>query len=165
MCFLSLVRNPKKHWDSAIALVFHCLIGGLFFKAGGWNAFLFAFFLPALISSSIGTYLFYVQHNFCGATFEPKESWTKVKASIQSTSFLQMSPAMNWFTGNIGYHHVHHLNSMIPFYNLPEAHKAFIKIQDVQTTSFHPSEMLKCLRLKLCNDENGILCELKQAKS
>ena len=60
-----------------------------------------------------------------------------------------MGRVMCWFTGNIGYHHVHHLNSKIPFYRLPEAMAAIADLQSPVTTSLHPRDVLACLRLKL----------------
>jgi len=164
MCLLSLVRNPKKHWDSAIALVFHCAVGAAFITLGGWDTFIYAFLIPAFISSSIGSYLFYVQHNFRGVTFEPKESWNRVRAAIQSTSYLKMNPLMHWFTGNIGYHHVHHVNALIPFYHLPKAHDSFIELKSVHTTSFNPVEMYKCLKLKVWDPNLGRMLSLREVK-
>ncbi len=60
-----------------------------------------------------------------------------------------MGRLMRWFTGNIGYHHVHHLNSKIPFYRLPEAMAAIKELQDPVTTSLRPRDVFACLRLKL----------------
>ena len=164
MCLLSLVRNPKKHWDSAIAILFHITAGGAFLVLGGWATFLYAFLIPAFISSAIGSYLFYVQHNFTDATFEPKESWNRVSAAIQSTSYLKMNPLMNWFTGNIGYHHVHHLNALIPFYHLPAAHESFVQLKAVHTTSFNPVEMYNCLKLKVWDPNLGKMLSLKEVR-
>ena len=62
---------------------------------------------------------------------------------------------MNWFTGNIGYHHVHHLNARIPFYRLPEAMAALEELQSPGTTSLNPRDIAACLRLKLWSPEEG----------
>ncbi len=56
---------------------------------------------------------------------------------------------MAWFTANIGYHHIHHLNARIPFYRLPEVMREMPELQQPGTTSFHPLEILRCLRLKV----------------
>jgi omega-6 fatty acid desaturase (delta-12 desaturase) len=56
---------------------------------------------------------------------------------------------MAWFTANIGYHHVHHLNHRVPFYRLPEVHRAIPELQEVKTTSLHPMQIVRCLRLKV----------------
>jgi omega-6 fatty acid desaturase (delta-12 desaturase) len=75
---------------------------------------------------------------------------------------MVMSPVMNWFTGNIGYHHVHHLNSRIPFYRLPEVMAAMPELQHPFTTSWNPIEMMRCFRLKLWDSEAGKMITLKQ---
>jgi omega-6 fatty acid desaturase (delta-12 desaturase) len=60
-----------------------------------------------------------------------------------------MNPVLRWFTANIGYHHIHHLNARVPFYRLPEVMKAFVELQTPKTTSLKPQDILKCLRLKV----------------
>jgi hypothetical protein len=62
---------------------------------------------------------------------------------------MKMNPFMAWVTANIGYHHVHHLNARIPFYRLPEVMKALPELQAAKTTSLHPVEIWRCLRLKV----------------
>jgi omega-6 fatty acid desaturase (delta-12 desaturase) len=114
MCILSVVRSPSKHWDSVIALVFHFGIGALIFTFFGWQLFLIAFLLPALISSAMGSYLFYAQHNFPGATFKEKDGWSYVNAAMNSSSYMKLNPLMHWFTGNIGYHQKQETASMFP---------------------------------------------------
>jgi acyl-lipid omega-6 desaturase (Delta-12 desaturase) len=111
--------------------------------------------LPFAITFGMGAYLFYCQHNFPGATFRENHEWTYDNAALSSTSYMVMSPAMNWFTGNIGYHHVHHLNSRIPFYRLLEAMKDMPELQNVGKTSWRISDMIDCFQLKLWDPENG----------
>jgi omega-6 fatty acid desaturase (delta-12 desaturase) len=62
---------------------------------------------------------------------------------------MKMNPVLHWFTANIGYHHVHHLNSRIPFYRLPETMAAFKELQSPGTTTLWPKDVLHCLRLNL----------------
>ena len=66
-----------------------------------------------------------------------------------------MSPLMHWFTGNIGYHHVHHLNALIPFYRLPETMEALVELQSPGVTSLSWRDVIACLRLKLWSPEMG----------
>jgi omega-6 fatty acid desaturase (delta-12 desaturase) len=61
---------------------------------------------------------------------------------------------MHWFTGNIGYHHVHHVNSLIPFYSLPAAMAAIPELQHPVTTSLHPRDILACFRANLWDETN-----------
>jgi acyl-lipid omega-6 desaturase (Delta-12 desaturase) len=79
--------------------------------------------LPVLfISHSMGLWLFYIQHQFEDATWERNEDWDYKTAAIKGSSFLKLPVVLQWFTGNIGFHHVHHLSSRIPNYNLPKCH-------------------------------------------
>jgi len=158
MCMLSLIRNPTKHWDSALALIFHYGVGIVIFISFGWLSFLLAFLIPAIVSSGIGSYLFYAQHNFPTTTFEEKDNWTYAKAALQSSSYMKMNPIMKWFTGSIGYHHIHHINALIPFYRLKEVHEAFPEFQSAKTTSLNPKEMWRCLEVKVWDaDQNRML--------
>jgi len=165
MCVLSLIRSPRKHWDSAIALVVHHSIGIGFILLGGWAVFWYAFMIPALISSFIGSYLFYAQHNFPGATFENKKNWTYVDAALHSTSYIKMNRVMCWFTGNIGYHHVHHINAQIPFYRLQEVHKAFSEFKIVKMTSLNPLEMYRCFQLKVWDSDLNRMLKLSEIRN
>jgi len=164
MSLLSLFRNPDKHWDSAIAMLFHLAIGICFIVFGGWATFWYSFMIPAIISSFIGAYLFYAQHNFPSATFNNKEDWNYADAALYSTSYMKMNALMNWFTGNIGYHHVHHLNALIPFYRLPEVHKHFAEFDVVGTTSFSPIDMYRCFEMKVWDPELNRMIKLHEIK-
>lgn len=162
MCMLSLLRNPTKHWDSAIALLFHHGCGFVFYYVGGWPAFWFGFMIPAFVSSAMGSYLFYAQHNFPTSTFKSKEDWNYVDAALESSSYMKMNRVMHWFTGNIGYHHIHHTNAQIPFYNLPEVHKKFEEFNVAKTTSLHPTDIARCFRVKVWDPEVNRMLALKE---
>src|SRR5262249_28750264 len=82
-----------------------------------------------------------------------RADWDYVAAALYSSSYVRMHPVLHWFTGNIGYHHVHHLNARIPFYRLPEAMAAIVELQSPGTTSLHPFDVYRCLRLKLWDRE------------
>ena len=158
MSILSLVRNPRKHWDSAVALLFHIALGTAIYTYFGWVGLLLGFFIPYLISHALGSYLFYAQHNFPDVTFKDKEGWTYISAALESSSYMKMSRLMHWFTGNIGYHHIHHVNEAIPFYRLPEAYAKIPALQNAKTTSLHPAEIRRCFQLKVwAPDENRMI--------
>jgi omega-6 fatty acid desaturase (delta-12 desaturase) len=162
MCIRSFMNNRDKHWDSLIAVVLHVGIGvGIIFWLG-WTAFLLGVVAPALIALGLGAYLFYAQHNFPTATFADKEGWSYVNAALGSSSYMRMNQVMHWFTGNIGYHHIHHLNARIPFYRLPEVYKAIPELQDAKTTSLMPGEILRCLRLKVWDPDLGRLIGFRE---
>ncbi|MEM9675659.1 MAG: fatty acid desaturase [Bacteroidota bacterium] len=156
----SIIKSPKNHWDSAIALVLHFAIAGLIFYFGGLSALFFSWLLPFILAHGLGSYLFFAQHNFPGATFAENKDWDYANAAIQSTSFLVMNPVMNWFTGNIGYHHVHHINHRIPFYRLKETMEEMPELQNPITTTLHPRDMIACLKLKVWDPEKGEMVSL-----
>lgn len=162
MCISSLVSAPRKHMDSFIALAAHAAITYFAITLFGWQAWLLTIFIPIFIASAIGAYLFYAQHNFPGTAFSVKEEWKYEKAALESSSYMVMNPFMQFMTANIGYHHVHHLNSRIPFYRLEEAVKAIPELQNPRTTSLSPMEIAACLRLKVWDPERNRMIGLKE---
>jgi len=148
-CINSIIKSPKKHFDCGLALVIHFGFGSLLAYFGGVQALFLTLIIPHFIACVLGTYLFYVQHNFPEATFKLTTNWNYEYAAMSSTSFFKMNPIMNWFTGNIGYHHVHHLNSRIPFYRLEETMNQMPELKDVAKTTFNPIDVKNCLRLKV----------------
>jgi omega-6 fatty acid desaturase (delta-12 desaturase) len=156
MCASSFLRNPKKNWDSALAIALHAaVIVGIVWLAG-WEMLAFAYFVPLFVATMVGAYLFYAQHNFPDMHVQPRESWEYTRAAIESSSYMETGPVMAWLTGNIGYHHVHHLNPGIPFYRLPEAMKAIPELQSPKgKTSLHPRDIAAALRGKLWDAEGN----------
>jgi omega-6 fatty acid desaturase (delta-12 desaturase) len=161
MCLGSFLSNPRKHFDALIALVLHLTATVLIFIFLGWQTWFFLFFLPFFIAFGLGSYLFYAQHNFPGVTFYENQDWMYENAALESSSFMMMNPVMAWFTGNIGYHHIHHLNSKIPFYRLPEVMKHFKELQNCKTTSLKLREVYACFRLKVWDQEKNQMIGLK----
>ncbi len=159
----SFVQSPLRHVDSLLALVFHAVAGAAIVYFLGATAFWIAWFMPFFLAFGTGSYLFYAQHNFPGAKFSENHDWTYVNAARYSTSFMPMNPIMQWFTANIGYHHVHHVNSRIPFYRLREAYEAMPELHNAPTTSLSPVEIFRCFDLKLWDAEQGKMITLKQA--
>lgn len=151
----SMILNPKVHWDSLVSVVLHFIIGYLLYHFKGLEVLLFCFIIPFFISHCMGAYFFYAQHNFPGALFDDNRNWDYAKAAINSTSFMVMNPVMNWFTGNVGYHHVHHANHKIPFYNLKSAMDGIKELQDPIITSLKFKDIAACLRLKVWDAEKG----------
>jgi len=164
----SFIESPGKHVDSLFALILHVAIGTIIAYYFGLITLLISWLLPFFLAFATGSYLFYCQHNFPGAKFSQNENWDYEVAAITSTSFMVMNPVLQWFTGNIGYHHVHHLNSRIPFYRLPEVMKNIPELQSVTKTSWNPVEVYRCLNLKLWDaekDEMITIAQLKRALS
>jgi omega-6 fatty acid desaturase (delta-12 desaturase) len=149
MCLNPFLNHPRKHFDCLVALVVHLAISVVLWRYGGWPALLLTQVVPHFITYAIGTYLFYAQHNFPGVSFTDKNGWTYEKAALESSSYMRTGRIMGWFTGNIGYHHIHHLNHKIPFYRLPEVLRDIPELQTPKTTSLLPADIVRCLRLKV----------------
>ncbi len=155
MCVASFLRNPKKNWDSAFALAAHLVVAVLLFVFAGPAIFLFTYFIPLFVAMMLGAYLFYAQHNFPDMYVQPRQEWEYSRAALESSSYMEMGPIMRWMTGNIGYHHVHHLLPTIPFYRLPEAMAALPELQTPGRTTWWPKDVVACFRLKLWDAEAG----------
>ena len=110
----------------------------------------------------LGAYLFYAQHNFPNAQFKNNTEWNYARAALESSSYMVMNPFWRWVTANIGYHHIHHLNSRIPFYRLPEAMKAIPELQSARVTTLNPSDIVACLRLKVWDPEENRMIGFKE---
>jgi omega-6 fatty acid desaturase (delta-12 desaturase) len=158
MCIASFLREPKTHWQGPAAIVAHLVAFGLVASSLGWASAVFGVFLPVFVATALGAYLFYAQHNFPGAELKGRDAWTYHHAALMSSSMFDMPAVMHWLTGNIGYHHVHHLNHKIPFYKLPEAMAELPELQSPGRTSWRPSDVAACLRLKLWDaDRNRLI--------
>jgi acyl-lipid omega-6 desaturase (Delta-12 desaturase) len=144
----SLVHKPWKHVDCAFAVVIHIALW-IFLIMFAPLALIYSFIIPLAIGSALGAYLFYIQHNFPDVDLGDQSEWDYVYAALHSSSFLDTNRLMHWFTGNIGYHHIHHLNARIPFYRLPEVMKTFPELQVPGRTSLSPLAIISCFRLKL----------------
>ena len=155
MCVRPFLRNPKKMWDSALAFVLFWVISGTLAYFGYWNALVFAYWLPMVIGCALGAYLFYAQHNYPGVKVAPRETWTFKGASLESSSYMTMSPLMHWMTANIGYHHVHHLNAAIPYYRLPEAMASIPELQKEPETSLKLKDIVAAFKLKLWDPDRN----------
>jgi omega-6 fatty acid desaturase (delta-12 desaturase) len=153
MCIYPFFDKPREHYDCLIAMVVHLALAVTLTVFFGWLALLLTLVIPHLIGSAIGSYLFYAQHNFPGVSFYDRAGWAYEKAALESSSFLKTGPIMGWFTANIGYHHIHHLNARVPFYRLPEVLKAIPELAKPKTTSLHVMDIVRCLRLKVWDVE------------
>ncbi|MEI7732689.1 MAG: fatty acid desaturase [Verrucomicrobiota bacterium] len=155
MCVASFRSSPRRHYDSLLALALHgaAALGILWFL--GWQQLLLSVTIPFTLACGFGSYLFYAQHNFPGVTFKGKIEWSYEHAALESSSYMVMHPCLRWVTANIGYHHIHHINSQIPFYRLPEVMAAIPEFQTAKTTSLWPAEVLRCLGLKVWDPEQN----------
>lgn len=160
---VKFIEDPVRNHSCGIALLIHI---GLVILIGSYSIkmLLLGMVLPLAIGAAVGTYMFYVQHNFPGMKRREGKEWDYVYAALNSSSCMRLSPLMNWLTGNIGYHHVHHLNAKIPFYRLPEAMANMRELQTPVWTSLRFKDMLKCLQLKLWDPNSEQLMTFREAK-
>ncbi|MDA7979676.1 MAG: fatty acid desaturase [Pirellulales bacterium] len=164
MSLKSFLQQPKRNIFGLVSASLHV---GVIVALSILNphALWFCWLIPFLVGSGIGAYLFYAQHNFPGMKLRHAPDWDYVQAALISSSFMKMNPVMHWFTGNIGFHHVHHLNAKIPFYRLPEAMAKIEELQSPACTTLAIPEIIRCLRLKLWDPERDRLVSFDEASA
>jgi len=118
----------------------------------GWQAFLLIQAPIFLISGTMGMWLFYVQHQFEPSYFEHGPEWSYYEAAIEGSSYFKLPRLLQWITGNIGFHHVHHLSPKVPNYNLERVHHTIPMLQNVKTITILSS--LKSITFRLWDEEN-----------
>ncbi len=92
-----------------------------------------------MVAGGAGVWMFYVQHQFEGVYWERGEDWSYVAAALQGSSFYKLPRILQWFSGNIGFHHIHHLSPRIPNYNLEKCHRADPLFQQVKPITLFSS--------------------------
>jgi omega-6 fatty acid desaturase (delta-12 desaturase) len=127
----------------------------------GWRAFLLVWGPASLIAGSAGIWFFYVQHQFEAACWLTSDEWSFFDAALRGSSYLKLPQPLAFFTGNIGVHHVHHLNARIPNYNLQRAHDETSMFRDVPVLTIRDG--LRSVRLKLWDEQQGRLVSFAQA--
>ncbi|MDY7046656.1 fatty acid desaturase [Virgibacillus sp. M23] len=129
----------------------------------GWQAFL-TIQLPILfLSGSLGIWLFYVQHQFEDSYFENEAEWDYVKAAVDGSSYYKLPKIIQWVTGNIGYHHVHHLSPKVPNYHLEDAHESTPPLQKATTITLLTS--LQSIRFRLYDEASRTFISFKELKT
>ncbi len=115
-----------------------------------------------LLAGAAGIWLFYVQHQFEDAYWESSEEWTYADAALRGSSYLKLPAVLQFFSGNIGLHHVHHLSARIPNYNLQRAHDENAIFHDVPVLSMRDG--MRAVRLKLWDEESSHMVTFAQAR-
>ncbi len=151
------MRRSVLGTDLALAV----LIGGLCWLIG-WRDYLLVFGPAAMLAGSIGIWLFYVQHQFEDAYWESAESWTYADAALRGSSYLKLPALLRFSTGNIGYHHIHHLDARIPNYNLRRAHEQNAAFRQVPTLSL--LDGLRAPALKLWDERRQRMVGFAEAR-
>jgi acyl-lipid omega-6 desaturase (Delta-12 desaturase) len=151
------MRNSVLGTDAALVVV----VGALC-RLIGLADFLIVWAPAALVAGSVGIWLFYVQHQFEGAYWRTRAEWSYVDAALRGSSYLKLPKLLQFLTGNIGLHHVHHLNSRIPNYNLQRAHESSEVFASVPTLTLWDG--LRAVRCKLWDEEAGRLVTFAEAR-
>ena len=136
--------------DIALAV----MVGGLCWLVG-WREYVMVALPSALLAGAAGIWLFYVQHQFEDAYWQSTPDWNYADAALRGSSYLKLAKPLQFFTGNIGLHHIHHLNARIPNYNLQRAHDENPIFHGVPTLSLW--QALRAVRLKLWDEDRGRL--------
>jgi omega-6 fatty acid desaturase (delta-12 desaturase) len=128
----------------------------------GWKAYVLVHLPVFLFAGSAGIWLFYVQHQFDGVYWEHHEEWDYVRTAVEGSSYFRLPRLLQWFSGNIGFHHIHHLNARIPNYRLEACHRENPAFQEVPTVTLRSS--LQSLGLRLWDDKVGRMVGFKAAR-
>jgi omega-6 fatty acid desaturase (delta-12 desaturase) len=139
------------HWTNAALLGIVVLMS----LTIGIKAYLLVQLPIVMLAAAAGVWLFYVQHQFEGVYWERRENWSFTDAALQGSSFYKLPRVLQWFTGNIGFHHIHHLSPAIPNYNLEACHRENPPFQDVRHVTLRSS--IKALSFRLWDERRRAL--------
>jgi omega-6 fatty acid desaturase (delta-12 desaturase) len=156
-------RSMRKRMARSILLTDVTLVGviGSLSLLLGWRDLLLIQLPPMLLAGSLGVWLFYVQHQFEDTYWKSSAEWSYADAALQGSSYLRLHQPLQFFSGNIGLHHVHHLSAKVPNYKLQRAHDATPALQAVPTLSL--ADGLRATRLKLWDEESSRLVSFAEA--
>lgn len=141
----------KERWNTHLTSLTLAVILGLLCWLVGWEKVLIIQGSILYLAGMVGIWLFYVQHQFEGTYFENQEEWEFTSAALQGSSLYKLPKVLQWMTGNIGYHHIHHLGPRVPNYNLERAHKRSPSLQHVPSVGLFAS--LRALRYRLWDED------------
>lgn len=154
--------RKKERMNTYLINISIAVIYALLIWAIGWQAFLMVQLPILFVSGSLGIWLFYVQHQFEDSYFENEAEWDYVKAAVDGSSYYKLPKVMEWITGSIGYHHVHHLSPRVPNYNLEKAHESTPPLQ--QATTITLASSLKSIRFRLYDEASRTFVSFKEVK-
>lgn len=140
--------NRSLFFNNVVLLVVH----GLLIYFLGWQAFLLVHLPILAVFGTIALWFFYVQHQHETTYKDWKDKWDYLRAAMQGSTFYKLPRVFNWLTGNIGYHHIHHLNPLVPNYQLQRCHHEN-PILDKLANKITFIESLKCMFNKLWDEE------------
>jgi omega-6 fatty acid desaturase (delta-12 desaturase) len=142
----------------AIAALLVLIAAGL-----GWGPFLKVHVPITIMAASMGVWLFYVQHQFEETFWACPPDWSPQLAALQGSSYYDLPAPLRWLTANIGFHHLHHLSSKIPFYRLPTVLKEWPELEQVHRLTLR--ESVNCVKLTLWDEQSRRLVSFRQARA
>ena len=158
-----LPRTWKKEWASVMWTnlgIASAIVGTSLFI--GIDRFLLVQLPISLFAGALGIWLFYIQHQFEDTYWRDHPEWDFHRAAMEGSSYYDLPRVLHWFTGNIGYHHIHHLASRIPNYRLPECFKQLPDLHHVTRLTIRDS--LRSARLHLWDEDSQRLMGFRQAR-
>jgi omega-6 fatty acid desaturase (delta-12 desaturase) len=160
--FPSAEANPRErrsvHWMNLAILGMAATLGWIY----GFVPYLVIQLTAMAVAGAAGVWMFYVQHQFEDVYWEHGDDWDYTAAALQGSSFYKLPKILQWFSGNIGFHHIHHLSSRIPNYNLERCHRSHPMFQDVKPITLFSS--LKSLTLRLWDEKLKKLVGFRRLK-
>jgi omega-6 fatty acid desaturase (delta-12 desaturase) len=150
-------RNSVWWMNAALAV----MVGSLCWLFG-WKSYLLIQLTITMVGGAIGVWMFYVQHQFDDAYWARNEEWDYTTAALQGSSFYRLPKILQWFSGNIGFHHIHHLSPRIPNYNLERCHESHPIFTAVKPLTIRRS--LKSINLHLWDEQARQLVSFGQMR-
>lgn len=154
--------RPKERWNTHLITMMIIAAYLLIGFSLGWHVLLLVQLPIIYVAGIAGIWLFYVQHTFEDSYFEHETEWDFVKAAIDGSSYYKLPKWLEWMTGSIGYHHVHHLAPRVPNYNLEQAHENTPPLHQATTITVKTS--LESLKFRLYDEDNKMFITFKNMK-
>jgi omega-6 fatty acid desaturase (delta-12 desaturase) len=161
--FAKGAANPRErrsvYWMNLALLAVAAGLTAVF----GWKAYLLIQVTVIAVAGGLGVWMFYVQHQFEDVYWERGENWDYFSAALEGSSFYKLPKVLQWFSGNIGFHHIHHLSARIPNYNLERCHRSHPLFQSVKPITLPGS--FKCAAYRLWDEKNKQLVGYRYLKT
>lgn len=154
--------KKKERINTHLTTVVMAIVLGTLIWLTSLQAVLLVYGVTLFIAGALGIWLFYIQHTYEDSYFEYNEEWDYVKAAVEGSSYYKLPKILQWITGNIGFHHVHHLSPRVPNYHLEAAHEAVPPLQRATTITLTTS--LESVRYKLYDPQQKKFVSFKEAE-
>ncbi|EPX81570.1 Beta-carotene ketolase [Litoreibacter arenae DSM 19593] len=156
------LMDRREYWISAMGTNLSiAIVLGTIYYFGGWGPILFIFVPSTLIGAFCGVWVFYIQHQFEGVEWDHQGNWSVHDSALYGSSYYVLPGWLNWFSCNVGIHHVHHLYARIAFYRLPEVLRDHPELAGTNRVTFRDS--LKCMKLKLWDEDTRRMVDFAAA--